>query len=292
MSTFADLAILLMCFFVLILSFSEMDLRKYKEIVGSMKDAFGVQRQEFAKENPKGTSFVAREFSPGKPDPSQMRRIIRQPTTSRQARNLQVPVEGNPEVDEQNTLQVDRAQLEAMLREAQEKASENARKIRNLLNAEIQAGQVEVEQDGRRITIRIRERGAFASGRAELIEPFTPVIRKIGQAIALTGGQVVIAGHTDDVPISTARFRSNWELSAARAVTMFHRLQQYSDVDPSRFTVEGHADTDPLVPNTSPANRARNRRVEVIVVEGNAVTTEASATELLLNDNRNRDSGL
>lgn len=287
MSTFADLAILLMCFFVLILSFSEMDLRKYKEIVGSMKDAFGVQRQEFAKENPKGTSFVAREFSPGKPDPSQMRQIIQQPTTNRQQRNLEVPTEGNPEVNKENTFVVERAELEAMLKEAQEKASENAQKIRNLLQAEIAAGQVEVEQDGRRITIRIRERGSFDSGRAELIEPFTPVIRKIGQAIELTGGDVVIAGHTDDVPISTRRFRSNWALSAARAVTMFHRLQQVSSLDAERFTVEGHADNEPLVPNTSPSNRARNRRVEVIVVEGSAISSEASATELLLNSENN-----
>lgn len=285
MSTFADLSILLMCFFVLILSFSEMDLRKYKEIVGSMKDAFGVQRRDFAKENPKGTSFVAREFSPGKPDPNQMRQIIQQPTTNRQARNLEVPTEGNPQINEENTFMVERARLEAMLKEAQERASENAKRIRNLLRSEIAAGQVEVEQDGRRITIRIRERGSFDSGRAALIEPFTPVIRKIGQAIELSGGDVIIAGHTDNVPISTRRFRSNWELSAARAVTMFHRLQQFSDVDPERFTVEGHADTEPLVPNTSPSNRARNRRVEVILVEGAAIASEASAAELLLDNN-------
>jgi len=70
MGTFADLMALLMCFFVLLLAFSEMDVRKYKQVAGSMKDAFGVQNQVEAKDIPKGTSVIAREFSPGKPQPT------------------------------------------------------------------------------------------------------------------------------------------------------------------------------------------------------------------------------
>ena len=70
MATFADLMSLLMCFFVLLLSFSEMDVQKYKQIAGSMKSAFGVQQQVKVEDIPKGTSIIAQEFSPGKPDPS------------------------------------------------------------------------------------------------------------------------------------------------------------------------------------------------------------------------------
>ncbi|MEL0068982.1 MAG: flagellar motor protein MotB, partial [Gammaproteobacteria bacterium] len=69
-STFADLMALLMCFFVLLLAFSELDVRKYKQVAGSMKDAFGVQNQVDAKDIPKGTSVIAREFSPGRPSPT------------------------------------------------------------------------------------------------------------------------------------------------------------------------------------------------------------------------------
>ena len=73
--TFADLMSLLMCFFVLLLSFSEMDLLKFKQIAGSMKAAFGVQRQIEAKETPKGTSIIAREFTPGRPTPTLVKEI-------------------------------------------------------------------------------------------------------------------------------------------------------------------------------------------------------------------------
>ena len=70
MGTFADLMALLMCFFVLLLSFSEMDVQKYKQVAGSMAAAFGVQNQVKAKDIPKGTSVIAQEFSPGKPQPT------------------------------------------------------------------------------------------------------------------------------------------------------------------------------------------------------------------------------
>ncbi|MCV6605027.1 MAG: type VI secretion system protein TssL, partial [Porticoccaceae bacterium] len=68
LATFADLMSLLMCFFVLLLSFSEMDVQKYKQVAGSMKDAFGVQNEINVKDIPKGTSIIAREFSPARPD--------------------------------------------------------------------------------------------------------------------------------------------------------------------------------------------------------------------------------
>ena len=75
--TFADLMSLLMCFFVLLLSFSEMDLQKYKQVAGSMKNAFGVQREIKTMEMPKGTSVIAQEFSPGRPSPTPLN-VIRQ----------------------------------------------------------------------------------------------------------------------------------------------------------------------------------------------------------------------
>jgi chemotaxis protein MotB len=82
---------------------------------------------------------------------------------------------------------------------------------------------------------------------------------------------VVVAGHTDDVPISTSRFRSNWELSSARAVTVVHSLLGNPSVDATRVVVEGHADSQPLAPNDTPDNRAKNRRVELILIRGEDV---------------------
>jgi chemotaxis protein MotB len=285
MATFADLATLLLSFFVLLLSFSELDVEKYKQIAGSMREAFGVQRVEFARDTPRGTSVVMREFSPGRPDPSEL--MIRQESTDEVPQiYLDVLREGVPLAAEDaasdgTPMTLEGRPDEVTLSEAERQALENLMRVREILADEIERGLVEVERQGSRIIIRIRERGSFPSGSAELIEPFTPVIRKIGEALALTDGKVVIAGHTDDVPISTPRFRSNWELSAARAVTLLLRLRELSNLEESRVTVEGHADTRPLAPNDSVLNRARNRRVEVILVHGEAAERALSVEQLL-----------
>ena len=92
-----------------------------------------------------------------------------------------------------------------------------------------------------------------------------PVLQRIADSLVTTPGDVVVSGHTDDVPISTRRFRSNWELSSARAVTVLHALLGNPNLEPHRVMVEGRAETLPLVPNDSPDNRARNRRVEIMV---------------------------
>jgi len=77
-----------------------------------------------------------------------------------------------------------------------------------------------------------------------------------------------VEGHTDDVPIATARFRSNWALSSARAVSVAHGLFGGGELAQGRFTITGHADTKPLVSNANEAGRARNRRVEIVIHQG------------------------
>ena len=86
---------------------------------------------------------------------------------------------------------------------------------------------------------------------------------KVREALVDTEGQITVSGHTDNLPIYTDRFRSNWELSSARAVSVAHELLIDGDIDAQRFLVVGHADTKPLVDNETPENRARNRRVEI-----------------------------
>lgn len=252
--TFADLSTLLLSFFVLLLSFSEMDVHKYKEIAGSMRMAFGVQQQDFASNPLMGASFVARYSSPGQPLP---------PPFSSPDQPHPGPAEAKITLD----------------------------KLKALFQDEISRGLIEVAQVGTRIVIRIRERGSFPSGSAELIKPFLPAIRKIGQAIRMVGGQVIIAGHTDDVPIHNARFRSNWDLSAARAVTLLRKLKEVDAVDPARITVAGHADTRPLAPNDTPLHRAYNRRVEVILVNGDGLQLTRGVSEVLDSSNAGGNKG-
>ncbi len=242
--TFADLMTLLMCFFVLLLAFSEMDVEKFKQLSGSMKNAFGVQAEIEVKSIPKGTSLVAKEFSPGKPEPTALN-TIRQFTT-----------------------QSNRTTLDALNREIAE-TREHARRLRAALKDEITKGSVAIETEGKRIIIRIMEQASFDSGRAVVRSEFLPVIKKITGLIDNTIGEVTISGHTDDVPINTPEFRSNWELSTARAVTVAHVLFDQERINENRVTITGHADTRPVAENDTAENRAKNRRVEISIVRGN-----------------------
>ena len=243
--TFADLMTLLMCFFVLLLSFSEMDVLKFKQLSGSMKDAFGVQTEVEAKTIPKGTSVIAQEFSPGKPEPSAINQV-RQFTID----------------TDKNTLETDADD------EEKKKSEEDLERIRRTLKEEIEQGLVNVEADGSRIVIHILEKGSFKSGVADVEHSFLPVLIKIRGLLVDTPGQITVSGHTDNVPISTSRFRSNWELSAARAVSVAHELMRFREIEQRRFLITGHGETRPLVENDSSGNRAKNRRVDISIVRG------------------------
>ena len=258
MATFADLMALLMCFFVLLLSFAEIDAIRFKKMAESMKDAFGVQREVPALEIVMGTSVIKQEFSPSTiPEPSLVDEV-RQQTTDIEKQNLDVPDGAGA---------AEAAAEEAMQKMLQEVAQQ-AEEIREALKLEIEENLVSVETEQTKIIIRINEKGSFPSGSAKLNDDFYGVMVRISEAVARTPGKVVVAGHTDNVPISTNRFRSNWELSSARAVTVVHALLDDPNIDPKRIAVEGHADSQPLVPNDSVENRAINRRVELIIQRG------------------------
>lgn len=259
MGTFADLMSLLMCFFVLLLSFSEMDVIKFKQIAASMKLAFGVQRDVVAEDIPLGTSIIAQEFSAGKPTPTVVDEV-RQETQEEEKQTLEFTDALVEEVDARNETDSDLS--------AEKSAEADAEKLREALDEEIREGMIQVEAKGSTIVIRIREKGSFPSGLAEFSPTFVPVLSKLQDTLSEIEGQIVVAGHTDNIPIKTARFRSNWDLSAARAVTVVHNLTDGDGLDEGRFMVEGHADTQPLVPNDSSENRALNRRVELTIIQG------------------------
>ena len=124
--------------------------------------------------------------------------------------------------------------------------------------------EVEVFDVGGASVIVLKADQLFASGSARLDAGFRPLIVRIAETLDRMPGAIVITGHTDDVPIRTARFPSNWELSAERArsvsTLMATRLRE-----PGRLGAEGVADSEPLVANDGPANRARNRRVAIIL---------------------------
>ena len=266
-ATFADLMSLLMCFFVLLLSFSEMDVLKFKRLAGSMSQAFGVQQKMRVDDPPKGTSIIAQEFSPGTPRPTPLNEIW-QKTTDESKNSLEVACQ---DMGSSNTGESGDAQQMVIVDKVRDLVGEteqDAIDLAQALSKEIAAGVLEVETAGRKITIRIKEHGSFGSGSDELSNNFKPVLKIIKEQLVDMEGKIIVEGHTDDDPINTARFRSNWALSSARAVSVAHGLFSEGDLDQSRFTITGFAETRPLVSNSTPAGKSRNRRVEVVVHQG------------------------
>jgi len=236
---------LLLAFFVLLFSFSEMDQQKYKQVAGSMRDAFGIQREINVKDPPKGINIIAQEFSAGKPDQSTPLNEMRQFTTDDFRQYLEIP---KPSKEFKDAVKTEKERLQVALEK------------------EINEGFVEVNIIDETIVIRILERGLFASASIQLIEPFRSVLEKMARTIGSNPGSVIVAGHTDSIPIANAHFRSNWELSASRAVTVVHELMLHGEIPEDRFRVEGYGDTMPVDTNDTPEGRARNRRVEVTLL--------------------------
>jgi len=267
MATFADLMSLLLAFFVLLFSFSEMDKQKFKELAGSLKNAFGVQTEVYTRNTPKGTSIIAREFSPGRTDPTALPEV-RQHTTDDLKRYADVnSADGTTE-----------GQLGPGQAEASPEFEADLSRVEEYLHAEVDTGLLEIQDDGQQvIVIRIKEKGSFPSGSADLKAGFDPVVAKIASLVNEIPGSIVVAGHSDNRPISTARFRSNWELSAGRAATVLHRILDESGADPTRFRLAGHAETRPLSNEDTDEARTANRRVEVILLRGAAHEPEPGA---------------
>lgn len=285
MGTFADLMSLLMCFFVLLLSFAEMDVLKFKQIAGSMKFAFGVQNKIEVKDIPKGTSVIAQEFRPGRPEPTPIE-IIQQQTIEITQQVLEFE-EGEDESAggrQEQTAEM-RGGMSSATADAesessaessaeQEEVNELLKKIAQQMQQEIIDGAIELESLGQQIIIRIRENGSFPSGSAYLQDQFKPIIRKVATVLNDVPGEITVAGHTDDINVTNELFTNNWDLSSQRAVAVATEMVKAPGFNKNRIVVVGHADTRPLVPNTTSANRRINRRVEVSIMQGKAKESE------------------
>jgi len=278
MGTFADLMSLLMCFFVLLLAFSEMDVLKFKQIAGSMKFAFGVQNKIEVKDIPKGTSVIALEFRPGRPDPTPIENIQQQTIDMTQE---MLEFQAGDE-DSAGGRQKQRGeqrggaaqmtatdQASAQQQAAQAKTNDLMKKVAQQMQKQILDGSIEMESLGQQIIIRIRENGSFSAGSAFLQPQFKPILRRIGELLADVPGEIEISGHSDSQQISNELYRSNWDLSAQRAVAVAEEIRRAEGFDEQRMLVVGKADTAPL--STNAEDRNRNRRVEITINQGKPI---------------------
>ncbi|MEH6345577.1 MAG: MotB family protein [Bermanella sp.] len=270
LATFADLMSLLMCFFVLLLSFAEMDALKFKRLAGELRMAFGVQTAINADDPPKGTSVIAQHFSPSIPEPTPINEI-RQKTSDVTKSSLEVLCQD--EITTQTEAQGDSGKQTREIVVPKdvvtpEKAEEQALEMASELEQEISKGQVELETQGSKIIIRIDASGSFGAGSAYVQDDFLPVLDSIRDVLVDIPGRISVEGHTDNTPLGAfGRFKSNWNLSAARAAAVAEQLFIAPEMNESRFMVVGHGHVRPLIDNKTAENRSKNRRVEIIILK-------------------------
>jgi len=149
-------------------------------------------------------------------------------------------------------------------------------RLAHFLATDIQQGLVTVQDDENRSLVTLRGDGLFEAGSADISQRFLPLLQRIADALNRVPGQVLITGHTDSQPIRSLRFPSNWHLSKERAESVQQLLAQ--TVAQNRLSAEGRADSEPVAPNDTPANRARNRRVEISLFVNDSAAHDAPAT--------------
>ncbi|SEA18479.1 type VI secretion system protein TssL, long form [Alkalimonas amylolytica] len=142
------------------------------------------------------------------------------------------------------------------------KVSQESRRLSLLLQTEINRNLLEVIELSDRVRIRVGNDQLFSSGSTNITEGFLPVVHKIARSLEGSDGRILVNGYTDDLPIFSTRYPSNWHLSLARANSMADALAAGADLH-GRLWPEGRGEVDPLVPNDTVENRARNRRVEI-----------------------------
>ena len=143
-------------------------------------------------------------------------------------------------------------------------------------------GRFELDQHGQQLIIRMPEEGSFASGSGYLQPMFIPSLTKLALLLKDIPGQIVVAGHTDDIPVNNELYQDNLQLSSVRAIAVARVLKKGADL--KFIQANGMADSVPLVENRSSFNRSKNRRVEITIVQGKAETQDLPLTPRVENE--------
>ncbi len=144
------------------------------------------------------------------------------------------------------------------------------------LEGEIKSGKIEISMQARGLVISFRQAALFPSGKNEIGPESYQSVGKVASAILSIPNPVRLEGHTDSVPIHNGRFRSNWDLSAARSIALLELMAGRFDVPGSRLSIAGYAENDPAADNTTEEGRARNRRVDIVILNSNGSQGEPS----------------
>ncbi|MEW6172572.1 MAG: flagellar motor protein MotB [Bacillota bacterium] len=224
--TYADLITLLLIFFVVLYTFSNIDAKKFAGIAQSLSEALGGSAGMVV--SGQGPSVVS-----GAP--------VSQET-------IETKINLNTDAVENLQLQKIREQIEKYAKEQGLAAKVSAR----------------IEERG--VVVTIQDTALFPVGSADLTPQARVIVHKVGQILRTTDNYIRVEGHTCDLPIHTPRFPSNWELSTARATSVVQELLRTDNFPPQRLSASGYGEYRPMVANNSEANRQQNRRVDFVVL--------------------------
>jgi len=244
MATFGDMMSLLLCFFVLLLSFANMDVVKFKAMAGSMDKAFGATNEE--------NDGLGEEMSAD----------LISLANGEQAPSLAVTEEDAPPPDDNapppenspSNVEEERRKLDEELLEV----------VDNVLEARGLDDRVEAVLGDQGVTIRAESQMMFPPGADVLRPEASAIMEEIAELAALFPYKIVVQGHTDNRRIATERFPTNWELSASRAIAGVRYLIDIGAVEPDRVSAAAFSDTRPLMENSTEAGRAKNSRIEFV----------------------------
>ncbi|MCP5305685.1 MAG: flagellar motor protein MotD [Chromatiaceae bacterium] len=262
--SYADFITLLFAFFVVMYAVSSVNEGKYRVLSETLNSVFSVEAR----------SDKPIQIGERPRDPLAQKEG---PLAPRQAEPVAGGRDGSEEIDkgapaDQAADIRERFQVDGGARRA-------ADELTISLQEYLDQGLVRITRVGDRIEVEMKDRMLFGSGNAQLSHQVLPVLREMAQTLGRIPSRLLVEGHTDNVPISTAAFPSNWELSAARAASVVHFLAR-AGVDPQRMSAVGLGEYRPLAENTTVEGRAANRRVTVVVLADQRTDEPAPDAEI------------
>ena len=277
--TFTDMLMLLVVMFVLFLSFSEINSDSFKQNAGAISEAFNQAPTtsvlpgyssvvDLSRSNINVESMGSQAgISTIEKNEKKTIDFAERKYEDDAFKEKEAFIKDYEREDRQKNLTFIKKNVKKNLKnDKKDKTIELIKKnINQRLKNDVNKGKLEIIERNKQLILRFPEKVTFQSGSAELNDKIKLVIRRVRNIVKESPGvkKLVVTGHTDNVPISNEFFSSNWELSAARAVSVVHSLLEASQIDKNLVLAVGSADTEPIAPNTNSANRAENRRVEI-----------------------------
>ncbi len=257
MATFSDLMNLLLCFFVLLFSMSTVDEEKYNQLVASMSSAFSILNG--------GATAIGEGIliSNGVSQLNELDKYIN--STGKTAEST---TESENFKEHEGGQMSEEEQFEKMLGEIEAHNLKVNEQLAEIVEEAIEESkmteQIDVTFTSQYVMLSLKGALLFDSGEASLREESLPVMEKVAVILERYAGSTIeIEGHTDTVPMNSAKYANNNELSSARALSVFDYLVENTSLDPADIKHAGRGEYVPVADNTTPEGRARNRRVEI-----------------------------